>query len=60
MLMPPRNGQFRISVLLVLSNGLALGVAFGLHLSGEQTGAIVAFGNSLLLLVDYVFLKELE
>jgi len=59
-LKPPHNGQFRISVLLVLSNGLALGVAFGLRLSGEQTGAIVAFGNSLLLLVDYVFLKELQ
>lgn len=41
----------RLGIMLVVTNGLSLGTAFGLQLSGDQVGAITALGNSVLFLV---------
>ncbi len=41
--------------MIVVTNMLSLGTAFGLSLSGDQVGAITAFGNSVLLLLAFVW-----
>lgn len=47
------NDELRTTAMLVITNSLSLVTAFGLQLSGDQVGAITAFGNSLLLLVMF-------
>jgi len=45
-----RYNELRLAIMLVLTNALGLGTAFGLQLDADQVGAINAFGNSLILL----------
>lgn len=47
------NDQLRLGIMLVITNLLALGTAFGFELTGDQVGAITATGNSVLLLIMY-------
>lgn len=47
------NDQLRLAIMLVVSNGITLGTAFGLQMSGDQVGAITSFVNSTLLLVMF-------
>jgi hypothetical protein len=52
--------SLRTAIMLVVTNVLALGTAFGLNLSGDQVGAIVAVGNSTLILFFMLWKKGQE
>lgn len=47
------NDQLRLAIMLLVTNTISLGTAFGLQFSGDQVGAITAFVNSALLLVMF-------
>lgn len=47
------NDQLRLAIMVVVTNFISLGTAFGLQLSGDQVGAITAAANSSLLLVMF-------
>lgn len=54
------NDQLRTAIILVIQNTITLSVAFGLNLTAEQTGSIIAVANSTLTLVMLFWKKGQE
>lgn len=54
------NDTLRMLLMQAVQNGISLGVSFGLNLTAEQTGLVIAFCNSNLLLLMFFWKKGQE